>query len=294
MSTNTPITKIFLIRHGETLWNSEHRIQGHIDSPLTPTGLAQAQALAQRLQKQSFAALYSSDLGRAYQTAQYLAKTTGLPIIVDPRLRERNLGCLQGLTRSEAQQQFPEEYQLYKTLDPDYLIPNGESLRQFRQRCISCLEEIVQKHPGEHILVVSHGGVLINVFKHILQLPYDMPRRFEIFNVSLNVFSYQADNWKLETWGDISHWSFPKHDPIFDLPIIGGMLRLLFSESMHILWTWFIVIGIIVAAFAGKLHFKVLFIAGWIFIISGFTLFSLFLVSALVLLILGKIHLKRK
>ncbi|NJO15125.1 MAG: histidine phosphatase family protein [Thioploca sp.] len=201
------MTKIFLIRHGETRWNSEHRIQGHIDSPLTPVGLAQAQALAQRLQAQTFAALYSSDLGRAYQTAQCLAQTTGLHILVDQRLRERNLGCLQGLTRSEAQQQFPQEYQLYKTLDPDYLIPAGESLRQFRQRCIICLEELAQQHPGEQVLVVSHGGVLINVFKHTLHLPYDMPRWFEIFNTSLNVFSYnKEDHWRLETWGDVSHW----------------------------------------------------------------------------------------
>ena len=84
------------------------------------------------------------------------------------------------------------------------------------------------------------------------------------------------------------------NDPVFDLPIIGGILRLMFSESMHILWTWFIVIGIIVAAFAQELHFKGLFIAGWILVISGFTLFGLFFVSALVLLILEKIHLKRK
>lgn len=208
MSKSTSVTRIFLIRHGETLWNSEHRIQGHIDSPLTPTGLAQAQALAQRLQAQTFAALYSSDLGRAYQTAQCLAQTTHLPILVDQRLRERNLGCLQGLTRSEAQQQFPKEYQLYQTLDPDYLIPNGESLRQFRQRCISCLEELIKQHPGQRILVVSHGGVLINVFKHTLHLPYDMPRWFEIFNTSLNVFSYKEDHWRLETWGDVSHYQY--------------------------------------------------------------------------------------
>jgi probable phosphoglycerate mutase len=204
------ITKIFLIRHGETLWNSEQRIQGHIDSQLNPTGFAQAQALAQRLQSQNFAALYSSDLARAYQTAQCLAQTTGLSIEIDQRLRERNLGCFQGLTHSEVQQQFPQEYHRYKTFDPDYIIPNGESFRQFRQRCINCLEELVQKHLGEHILVVSHGGVLVSAFKHILNLPDHMPRRFEIFNISLNVLSYQANNWKLETWGDVSHWPSPK------------------------------------------------------------------------------------
>ena len=84
------------------------------------------------------------------------------------------------------------------------------------------------------------------------------------------------------------------NDRVVDLPIIGGILRLVFSESMHILWTWFIVIGIIVAAVAGELHFKGLFIAGWILVVSGFTFFGLLFMSALVLLILEKIHLKRK
>jgi probable phosphoglycerate mutase len=200
------VTKIYLIRHGETLWNSECRMQGHLDSPLTPTGIAQAQALAKRLPLNTFTIIYTSDLGRAYQTAQYLNEKIQLPIQINQQLRERSLGNFQGLTHQEIAQKFPVEYSRFKSLDPDYVVPNGESLKQFRQRCISCFEQLAHRHPGEQILVVTHGGVLVNLFKHTLGLPFEMPRRFEIFNTSVNVFAYRDNHFMLETWGDVSHY----------------------------------------------------------------------------------------
>ncbi len=200
------VTKLILIRHGETLWNIEHRIQGQFDSPLTELGLTQAKALAKRLQNRPFAALYSSDLGRAYQTAHPISQATQLPIWVDQRLRERHFGHFQGLTRLEAEQQFPKEYHYFKTLNPDHPLPNGESLKQFRQRCMNCFNDLVHKHRGKQILIITHGGVLINLLKHTLHLPYETPRIFEVLNASCNIFSHKEDNWILETWGDISHW----------------------------------------------------------------------------------------
>lgn len=199
-------TQLILIRHGETAWNLEHRMQGHLDSPLTDNGIAQAKALAQRLQTQTFSALYSSDLGRAYQTAIYIAETTGLTIQVKAELRERNLGDFQGFTRAEMEQLNPQAYSHFQAANPDYVVPNGESIKQFRQRCISCFEQLAHQHASEKILIVTHGGVLVNFFKHTLGLPYQTPRCFDISNTSINIFSYRDNQWFLTTWGDINHY----------------------------------------------------------------------------------------
>lgn len=202
----SPITKIFLVRHGETLWNVEGKMQGHWDSPLTANGVAQAQALAERLKRYSFAAIYSSDLGRAYQTAQYIVeKNVPQTIFTKTCLRERCLGIFQGVAKEELERKFPEAFRLYKTRDPDYVVPNGESLRQFRQRCVACFEELANKHSGEQVLVVAHGGVLVSFFKHTLGLSLESLNYFEILNSSLNVFAYKDEHWWLSTWGDVGH-----------------------------------------------------------------------------------------
>lgn len=200
------VTKIFLVRHGETEWNLAGKMQGHLDSPLTATGQAQAQALAKRLQHYAFAAIYSSDLTRAYQTALYIAeKKSGQSVLTDSRLRERCLGIFQGVAKDELPLKFPQEFALYQTQEIDYVVPKGESVRQFRQRCLTGLTEIAQQYSEKSILVVAHGGVLVSLFKHTLGLPPEAPRRFEILNTSLNVFSYHDNHWRLETWGDLSH-----------------------------------------------------------------------------------------
>ena len=195
-------TKIFLVRHGETQWNLEGRMQGHLDSPLTDKGVAQAQALAEKLRHYAFAALYSSDLSRAMRTAQYLSKQQ---VFLKSCLRERNLGIFQGALKKDLDVLFPEEFRHYSTHHPDYVVPDGESGLQFRKRCVKCLEEIAQQHLGEQILVVAHGGVLNSIFKHTFDLPYAFPRHFSLSNAALNVFSYHSHHWTLETWGEVSH-----------------------------------------------------------------------------------------
>ncbi len=199
-------THVIVVRHGETTWNTEKRWQGHLDSPLTPRGISQAQALARRLANQRFSALYSSDLGRAYQTAQIISAATGHSVIPDVRLRERNLGIFQGLTNEEIRTTaHPDLYERYRVRDPDHVLPGGESLRQQIERNISCFEELAQKHLGESILVVTHGGVLSGLFRHVLSIPFEAPRRFEFPNSSLNVFTYREEYWTLQTWGDVGH-----------------------------------------------------------------------------------------
>ncbi|MGH7772469.1 MAG: histidine phosphatase family protein [Candidatus Binatia bacterium] len=198
-------THLIVVRHGETTWNAEGRWQGHLDSPLTTGGMKQAQALAKRLMNQCFSALYTSDLGRAYQTAQIIAATTGHGLVSDERLRERHLGIFQGLRSEEIKTVYPEEYQVYTSRDPDHAIPGGESLRQQVERNIGCLEELARRHLGESIVVVTHGGVLGGLFRHTLSIPFQAPRRFEFMNASFNVFTYGERYWTVQTWGDVSH-----------------------------------------------------------------------------------------
>src|SRR5918999_6281569 len=123
-------TQLIIVRHGQTQWNLKLVRQGHLDSPLTERGIAQAKALGERLARETFTALYSSDLGRALQTAQMIAAATGHKIVTDARLRERHLGIFQGLNGDEIRAKYPEEYRLHRTVGPDYGIPDGESVRQ--------------------------------------------------------------------------------------------------------------------------------------------------------------------
>ena len=152
-------TEMFLIRHGETVWNAESRFQGHQDSPLTPRGIAQAEAAAEYLRSPMLAALYSSDLPRTLQTADPIAPATRLAIVPEPALRERNLGIFEGLTREEIAARYAEELSRYAERDPEYVVPNGESLRQLHQRGLDVMERLARRHLGESVAVVSHGAL---------------------------------------------------------------------------------------------------------------------------------------
>ena len=134
-----------------------------------------------------------------------IAAATGHEIVMDPRLRERHLGIFQGLNGDELREKFPEEYRLHRTVGPSYIIPGGESVQQQVARNVDYLVEIAEKHRGETIVVVTHGGVLSGFFRHALAIPFEAPRRFEFMNASLNVFAYEEGNWMLRTWGDVSH-----------------------------------------------------------------------------------------
>lgn len=198
-------TRVIIVRHGQTQWNIKLIRQGHLDSPLTEKGLAQARALAERLAQEKFTGLYSSDLGRAVQTAGTIAAVSGHSVVTDARLRERNLGVFQGLNGDEIKEKFPEEYRQHRSLDPEYVIPSGESVRQQVERNIACLSEIAERHCGGTVTVVTHGGVLSGLFRHTFSIPLTAPRRFEFMNASLNVFNYENGSWFLQTWGDVSH-----------------------------------------------------------------------------------------
>jgi probable phosphoglycerate mutase len=198
-------TQIIIVRHGQTEWNIRGIRQGYLDSPLTARGLAQAKALGQRLAREKFTALYSSDLGRAMQTAQEIAHVTGHTIVTDARLRERHLGIFQGLNGDEIVSKHPEERRLMRSQGPGYVIPGGESMVQQVERNMACLNDLAIRHQGEQIVVVTHGGVVSGFFRHTLEISLDAPRRFEFVNAGLNVFTHEDGNWMLLTWGDVSH-----------------------------------------------------------------------------------------
>lgn len=198
-------TRICFVRHGETDWNAEKRIQGQIDIPLNEMGRAQALATAFGLAHHHFAAAYASDLGRAWQTAAAAGERLGLDIQPAPGLRERNYGIFQGLTAAEGTEKHPEAHARYAARDPDYDFENGESLRGFGARVVAAVENMVRHHAGQTILAVSHGGVLDIIYRKATGRTLEAPRDFKIPNCALNWFVIDAHGWHLQTWADRHH-----------------------------------------------------------------------------------------
>jgi len=198
-------THLIAVRHGETEWNTDGRHQGQLDSPLTIRGVRQAECLADGLADRRIDVLCSSDLGRALHTAEIIAKKLSLEIHTDPRVRERHHGIVQGLTRKEFADRYPDEAPRFFTHDPDYVLPGGESVRQLYDRSVQCAEDLVLRYPGKNVLIVGHGGVMSCYFRKATSIPLGEPRRFSLFNAAINAFSISDGRWHLETWGEIAH-----------------------------------------------------------------------------------------
>jgi probable phosphoglycerate mutase len=201
------MTDVLLVRHGETLWNQQGRMQGQHDSPLTALGLQQARQLARRLKDLRFTALYSSDLGRAHQTARCVADATGHAINAEPDLRERSFGIFEGLTNSEIKIKYPDHYEPFAKRDPDYAMPSGESASQFRARCVGCLENLAERHVDETIVVVTHGLVLDALYRTACRMALDVPRGFPLLNCSVNTFRHGPEGWVALSVCDVAHLS---------------------------------------------------------------------------------------
>jgi 2,3-bisphosphoglycerate-dependent phosphoglycerate mutase len=200
------MTRVILIRHGQTIWNLEKREMGQLDSQLSEKGEMQAKALAKRLENVHFSALYSSDLGRALQTAQYISEISGKVIITDTELRERNMGIFQGYTREEIAKKYPDEWAAHNSPAKfDYVIPNGESQRQRHERSIRAFNRLADNHSEEQIVIVSHAGILRTIFEYVLCLPPGNEGRFKRRNATYNVFCKENEQWSLDVWGDTSH-----------------------------------------------------------------------------------------
>lgn len=199
------MSQLILIRHGETLWNTERRMQGQLDSPLTERGEWQARQLGARLKTLTFTSLYSSDLPRAHRTAQSIAEATGHPIVTDQRLRERHFGVFEGLTQNEMEARAPEAFQRFMSRDPQYAVPGGESPAAFFARCCAALEELAARHADETIAVVTHGLVLDCAWRVATGLTLEAQRPVPLVNASLNWFAWNAGRWSAGRWGDADH-----------------------------------------------------------------------------------------
>lgn len=203
--TATRTTRFCLVRHGETDWNGEKRIQGQIDIDLNARGEAQARAVAGGLKGHSFAAVYSSDLRRAWHTARIAAAALGLAVSPAPTLRERHFGVMQGVTAGEAREQLPHAHHHHQARTPDYDFDSGESLIAFAARVMRGLDELAERHPGQSVLAFTHGGVLDIAYRAATSRALDAPRDFALPNAALNWLERDERGWRLISWADSRH-----------------------------------------------------------------------------------------
>ena len=209
------------IRHGETIWNKESRFQGHLDIPLSTTGIEQAQRLAQRWERfhaqaahWRMAGLYSSDLSRAFDTATPLAQVMNLPLQTEPAIRERNYGICAGLTAAEMAVQRPEHYPILNQRLIDAELPEGETLQYFFDRVVGAASQLAERHHGQSIVLVAHGGVLDCVYRRAKQLPLNQKRGWLLLNTSINIVDIGPDTWEIMHWGDVKHLDTEARDEV--------------------------------------------------------------------------------
>jgi probable phosphoglycerate mutase len=199
------VTRIILVRHGETDWNATGRIQGHSDTPLNAVGLLQAQRVARRLAGEPVRALYSSDLARAFETATVIGQSLGLPVVISPRLRERRYGTWEGLTAAEIQARYPEQFAQWRARSADFAPPYGETNRQLLSRALSELQTIGHRHVGEVVVVVTHGGFCYVLVNHLLGSIDGDRREFSFGNASIHILEVGDDRWSVISMNDIAH-----------------------------------------------------------------------------------------
>lgn len=201
----SPVTRLCLVRHGETEWNAARRIQGQIDIGLNATGRRQADAAGRWLKSAAISAVYSSDLQRAWLTALAIGQELGLPPQARPALRERCYGVFEGLTYDEAKREHPDGYAAFEGRNADYDFINGESLKTMFVRVTSALLAIADRHAGANVVVVVHGGVLDIVNRFVRGNSLETPRDFLIPNAGLNWIARRDGAWSIESWGETAH-----------------------------------------------------------------------------------------
>jgi 2,3-bisphosphoglycerate-dependent phosphoglycerate mutase len=203
------MTEILLIRHGETAWNAERRLQGHLDISLNEEGKRQAAALARALARENVDIIISSDLSRAASTARAVADVHGLPLQTDAALRERCFGAFEGLLYDELEDRFPQAYAQWRERDPHARYPDGErraeTFAEFAQRAVAAVSRIAEMHRGKRIIIVSHGGVLDAVYRAAHGIAITAPRDFDVLNASINRVQWDGERLKVLRWSDNAH-----------------------------------------------------------------------------------------
>lgn len=203
------MTEILLIRHGETDWNAERRLQGHLDIELNAKGMLQAVALGDALRGEALEAVFSSDLRRALQTALPIAAARSLTVQIEPELRERCYGAFEGLRYLEIGARYPESYAAMQARDMDARYPQGvnmaETLREFSVRSVGAIARLAQRFGYRKIAVVTHGGVLDCLNRAARGLDFSQPRDFGIPNAGINRMLWNEGQLQISQWGDVAH-----------------------------------------------------------------------------------------
>ena len=206
-------TRLIVVRHGETAWNVDTRIQGHLDIPLNTTGLWQARQLGDALAVEAISAIYTSDLLRARKTAQAVADATGAALVDEPGLRERAFGSFQGRTFAEVETEHPEQARRWRQRDPDYAPDGGESLRVLRERVVDTIPRLAARHPGELVLLVTHGGVLDVLYRAATRQDIQAPRTWQLGNAAINRLLWtHGHGLSLVGWADTQHLEHATRD----------------------------------------------------------------------------------
>ena len=198
-------TRIIAIRHGETAWNADTRIQGHMDIPLSDVGRRQAALLGQALADEPVTAIYASDLSRAWETAQYVGRAVDVTVTREIALRERCFGEFEGKTFAEIEAHLPEQSQRWRKRDPEFTPAGGESLLTLRERVVAAAERLAADHPGELIAMVGHGGVMDVLYRAATRLDIQAPRTWALGNAAINRLLWTPDGFTLVGWGDTQH-----------------------------------------------------------------------------------------
>lgn len=199
------VTHILAIRHGETAWNVDTRIQGQIDIPLNPNGRLQAQRLARALRGEGVEVLYASDLMRALNTADIVGAEIGLQVLADPGLRERAFGCFEGQTHAEIAERWPADCARWRARDPHFGPSGGETLLGFHARCTEVLQRLAGAHRGQTVAIVAHGGVLDCFYRLAMGLELSAPRTWKIGNATINRLLATPEGITLLGWADSRH-----------------------------------------------------------------------------------------
>ena len=198
-------TRIIAIRHGETAWNVDSRLQGHLDIPLNDVGLWQARQAALALADEPIDAIYSSDLQRAWVTARAIAETTQAPLTAHRGLRERSFGVLQGHTFEELEAKEPEQAYRWRKRDPAFAPEGGESLIALRERITGTTYALAAQHVGGQIVLVAHGGVLDVLYRAATRQDIQAPRTWQLGNAAINRLLWTPDGLSLVGWADTQH-----------------------------------------------------------------------------------------
>jgi len=198
-------TRLIAVRHGETAWNVDTRIQGQIDIGLNATGLWQAERAGQALADEDIGVIYASDLARAWQTAEAIARPHGLAVQPEPRLRERAFGHLEGMSFAEIESMLPEDAKRWRERDPEFEPVGGESLLTFRDRVTRVAAELAARHPGQLVALVAHGGVMDVLYRAATRQELQAPRTWQLGNAAINRMLWTPEGFSLVGWSDTAH-----------------------------------------------------------------------------------------